>query len=165
MPNRPTPLDVRFWRKVRQAPGNACWLWTGALDHRGYGDYRKHTPERKAHRLAWHVVNGPIPAGLFVLHTCDNPPCVRPDHLFLGTHVDNMRDSAAKGRNASQRYPGLRAGARAGNAKLTQANVQEIRSSTSSHTDLAHQFGICAEHVRRIRRGQRWRAESVELLG
>lgn len=92
------PLRQRFNEKWRQAP-SGCWQWTGAK-LKGYGLIRVKSgePPRRAHRVSWQLFRGPIPAGLHVLHWCDNPSCVQPFHLFLGTHQDNMRDRDAKGR-------------------------------------------------------------------
>jgi hypothetical protein len=94
-------LAERFWEKVdRQAEG--CWNWKAAKQHNGYGYLHagggKTRKPARAHRVSWELHNGPIPEGLWVLHKCDNPSCVRPDHLFLGDRVDNMNDAAAKGR-------------------------------------------------------------------
>jgi hypothetical protein len=94
------PIETRLWEKVQKEPNGGCWLWTGGTTNGGYGVIgvgrgRLH----RAHRISWEIANGPIPDGLKVLHRCDNPPCVNPAHLFLGTQVDNMRDCAAKGRH------------------------------------------------------------------
>lgn len=91
--------EERFWARVQKTDG--CWLWTGTI-RRKYGlfTFRKAPAKwitRGAHRSSWEIHYGPIPAGLGVLHKCDNPPCVRPDHLFLGTQKDNMDDRVAKG--------------------------------------------------------------------
>jgi hypothetical protein len=98
---RITPLE-RFMAKVSPEPTSGCWLWTGALGMDGYGiRVHLHGEERKprrAHRASWEIFRGPIPDGLWVLHRCDNPPCVNPDHLFLGTQTDNIRDAVRKGR-------------------------------------------------------------------
>lgn len=92
-------LDLRFWAAVTKTED--CWTWGRYRDRRGYGRIMMpdHVPAL-AHRVAWELERGPIPAGLFVLHHCDNPPCVRPDHLFLGTQADNMRDCHSKGRHS-----------------------------------------------------------------
>ena len=97
-PYRRIPLAVRFWAKVQKTDG--CWLWTGGLKVAGYGGFYTDRRGRSvlAHRVAWELTNGPIPEGLDCLHTCDTPSCVRPDHLFLGTHADNMQDAARKGK-------------------------------------------------------------------
>lgn len=87
----------RFWSHVVKSDG--CWIWTaGTYKHGGYGLISIGDRNHRTHRVAWILANGEIPEGLFVCHHCDNPPCVRPDHLFLGTNLDNMRDSNQKGR-------------------------------------------------------------------
>lgn len=94
------PFVARFWAKVQEAP-SGCWNWTGSTSGRfGYGHIR--TSKRNTencHRISWMMANGDIPDGFCVLHRCDNPSCVNPAHLFLGTYLDNNRDMAAKGRH------------------------------------------------------------------
>lgn len=92
-------LIDKFWPKVQKTDG--CWLWIGAVTDTGYGYLSCQVPRRhnmRAHRISWELHNGAIPVGLNVLHRCDIPPCVRPDHLFLGTALDNNRDCISKGR-------------------------------------------------------------------
>ena len=91
----------RFWNKIDRREPNECWPWIGGIS-RGYGHWSFWESGKcrstTSHRKAWELANGPIPAGLFVLHRCDNPPCCNPAHLWLGTHADNMADKVAKGR-------------------------------------------------------------------
>lgn len=102
------PIEDRFWEKVIKND-DGCWGWTGKPDRQGYGEltaYRRSDQKHwrvRAPRLSWEIHNGPIPEGLWVLHHCDNPPCVRPDHLWLGTVQDNNADRDAKGRNKGGR--------------------------------------------------------------
>lgn len=143
-----TPKD-RFWGRVRKT--DSCWLWTGRVSVGGYGKTYLGGKIIPAHRFSWTLANGPIPDGMFVCHKCDNPPCVRPDHLFLGTNADNMADCAAKGRIAR--------GEKNGAAKLTSSQVQEIREMARlglKHKDIAERFAIHASYVWMIVSG-RWR--------
>jgi len=88
----------RFWAKVRKT--KKCWLWTAATNEKGYGIFGVRKFTDKAPRISWRLTRGPIPEKLFVLHHCDNPLCVNPDHLFLGTNNDNVRDMFNKKRNS-----------------------------------------------------------------
>lgn len=116
----PWPME-RFWSQVKKT--DDCWLWTGRC-LRGYGQLSMGS--RKAgikgtHRVSWELHHGPIPKGLSVLHKCDNPACVRPDHLFLGTQQDNLQDMRNKKRNRTA------LGEKTGNVTLTAEVVLEIR--------------------------------------
>lgn len=89
----------RFWNKVDKS--GDCWIWTSALSGKGYGDFMLNKRHHRAHRLSYELAHGPIQGGLFVLHRCDNKQCVNPEHLFLGTHRDNMDDLVQKNRAKS----------------------------------------------------------------
>ncbi len=93
-----TPFEVRFWHKVNKT--ETCWLWTGHTNYSGYGLFRRSrgSQEVRAHRVSWDLHYGQVPEGLLVLHKCDVRNCVNPDHLFLGTQPDNVRDCEVKGR-------------------------------------------------------------------
>jgi hypothetical protein len=99
------PLAGRFWKKVLVRGGKACWEWTGSLNPAGYGQISISNRPRLAHRVSWEQIMGPIPAGMLVCHHCDNPRCVRPSHLFIGTFKDNAVDASRKGRLAGNHPP------------------------------------------------------------
>ena len=127
----------------------------------GYGSFSKDGYPRGAHRLAWELAYGEsIPDGIEVCHTCDNPICVRPEHLFLGTHADNAADMVAKGRGVSPRLSGESNPA----AKLTEEQVQRIRTlyvfGQVTQRDVAEQFGISQQQVSNIVNGKKWVREA-----
>jgi hypothetical protein len=97
---RPVSWEDRFWSNVVKDPDewNGCWIWTGAEGHWGYGTFSLEGETYSTHRLSYIMHYGEIPVDLMVLHYCDTPPCVRPDHLFLGTQLDNQQDRRRKGR-------------------------------------------------------------------
>lgn len=152
-------LSVRFWAKVERTTADACWLWKGKCKRNGYGQICA-DPEgnvlrgRKlyAHRVAFELAFGPIPTGLHVLHRCDNPRCVNPAHLFLGTHQDNMADMIAKQRHAH--------GERQPTRKLSKHQVRAIRwlahHDPGPQTNLAREFGVSASTVTHILTRQTW---------
>lgn len=97
----PTPIAERVRKYSSPANDRGCIEWLGSRDENGYGRVHCGGTPRLAHRVAWELENGPIPSGLCVLHGCDNPPCINPSHMFLGTQADNMRDMVKKGRQAN----------------------------------------------------------------
>lgn len=134
-----------------------CHIWQGAVDGWGYGQGLKRGGKRrsvKAHRQAWIDANGPIPDGLHVLHRCDVPACINVEHLFLGTHAENMTDKMLKGRC------GVPYGERHVNAKLTNADAALIRACGPdiSNADLARHYEVDPSTISRIRSGTRWKA-------
>ncbi len=94
-------MEERFWAKVQLGSSEECWIWQAALKRDGYGLFRveSYVAMRSAHRVSWEIAFGEIPTGMQVLHRCDNPPCVNPSHLWLGTQQDNIRDMNEKGRH------------------------------------------------------------------
>lgn len=96
--------EERFWSLIDRSGGiDACWIWTASLRTTGYGQFYYEETVQAAHRVAWKIVNGSIPDGLYVLHKCDNPVCCNPTHLFVGTPKDNVEDMMRKGRHATQK--------------------------------------------------------------
>lgn len=137
--------EERYERSVTR--GDGCWGWSGSTNERGYG----RIGVRYAHRISWEIHRGPIPSGLWVLHRCDNPPCTNPDHLFLGTHAENMADANAKGRLLGSPSKGH---------KLTREEASEIRCLRASgwtRRQVSERFGIHMDNVTEITSGRMWR--------
>lgn len=145
-----------FWNKVDVREPEECWEWQACRIAKGYGHCRWNGIYWKAHRISYVLAFGEIPDGLFVLHKCDNPPCVNPAHLFLGTSADNVQDMITKGRWTSP----PRIGALNSNAKLTEENVIEIRKMHESgnyiHRELAVIFGVGRTQIGNIINRNRW---------
>lgn len=159
MAPRAKPADERFSRFVNKTAD--CWLWTGALGWGGYGGFTVARGRKVgAHRFAYELANGPIPAGLHVLHRCDTPACVRPDHLMVGTPGDNARDKVAKGRAPKAYQRRSREGALNPNRKLSEAAVGVIRAASAGGVAtnvIAVVFDLSPSTVREIVKGQAWR--------
>lgn len=143
---RSTTVPQRFWSKVHQTSG--CWVWKGSRNAKGYGKLSVNgagAPAEYAHRVSWILHRGELPPVFFVCHTCDNPSCVNPEHLFLGTPLDNVRDAMTKGH--------VRRGTAVATAKLTLAQVREIRATWDSQRRAAHRYGVCQQTISNVRRG------------
>lgn len=150
-------MNDRFWEKVAVMGEDDCWNWTASTDGGGYGIFMVSPNPRimeKAHRLSWMMINGSIPDGLYVLHACDNPACVNPNHLFLGTHLDNMKDKVSKGRQT--RLPGEQNG-RNILSEIDVRNIVRLHEQGMSYRKLSKKFGIGNTQIGRIIRKETWR--------
>lgn len=138
-----------FEKKFRVTPG--CWIWTGALGRKDYGLFGTNGKTMRAHRLSYIFYIGEIPDGLFVCHKCDNPRCVNPDHLFLGTCLDNNRDMRTKGRDKP------RQGTENWKAKLTNEQVIAIFYDPRKQAEIAAEYGVAVTKVSAIKTKACWK--------
>lgn len=152
------PFDECFWNNVDRSGGSdSCWLWTRKPSRDGYGVFWYQGNRSRSHRVAWELAHGPIPHGMDVLHNCpggDNPLCVNPAHLWLGTRSENNHDRASKGRSADTK------GERHNGAKLTSAEVLAIRAhyaDGSAVSELATRYGIDKSTVYYIVQRKLWK--------
>lgn len=147
--NAPSESD-RFWAKVQKT--DVCWLWVGGVDGHGYGAFRdSHGVQTLAHRKAWELTHGSYPDGM-LLHRCDTPRCVRPDHMFIGDQADNIADAVSKGRHPHNE--------KHGSAKLTWTMVHDIRRMYAegvSQGRIATLFGVSQMNISNIVRHKTWR--------
>ena len=144
-------LQKQFWDKVEKTSG--CWEWTASKTHNGYGQFFDGGQVR-AHRVSWLYHNGDIPENALVCHHCDNPGCVRPDHLFLGTPADNTMDMVRKGRARGA------VGSAHPRAKLTEKDIPRIRDMLrcgARNVDIGKWFGVSAENISGIKHNRIWR--------
>lgn len=148
-----TEFQTAFFAKVNK--GKSCWIWTAYANEDGYGITSFRGRLMGAHRASWIIHYGDIPEDMRVLHHCDNPPCVNPEHLFLGTQLDNMRDCAAKGR--------IRSGEKRGEnnpiSPLKNADVFEIRRlamTGRTRIEIAKEFGVCRQSIDAIVNRETW---------
>lgn len=157
-------LEERFWEKVDIRSDDECWEWKGSKNKKGYGEFwfpqrGKHT---RAHQVSWILKYGDIRDSYCVLHKCDNPPCVNPKHLFLGTNQDNMEDRQQKGRWNSRFLFGTehpQHGENSKHHKLSESDVHEIRSLKNQGTSLREigkRFGVSHGVINNIIQGRKW---------
>jgi len=147
-------FPCRFYSKVDRTPApKGCHLWTATVGSHGYGQIEVDGKVELAHRIAWELKNnGPVPDGQCVLHHCDNPPCVNPNHLFLGTNADNVRDRDKKNRQAR--------GEQLPQHKLTDDDVRQIRrdyADDMTPKEIAKKFGVLPPAIYKVLRGVNWK--------
>lgn len=162
----PADAVARFWSFVCKAGDDECWPWLGFKTEKGYGMFSglaKELKTQRTNRIAWMLSNVVRATnGLMVCHSCDNPPCCNPAHLFLGTHTDNMQDALKKGRLSCLRPGGVpepKSGAEHSCARLSPSQVEEIRSlhGVESATATARRFGISRGNVWMIQTNKTWK--------
>ncbi len=155
------PQEALEYRSIPE-PNSGCVIWIGATGMGGYGRINVNGKLVSAHRFAWEQSNGPIPEGegyhgTCVLHTCDNPSCVNPEHLFLGTNQDNQDDMIAKSRDVNLK------GEDHSLSKLTEADVIAIRADTRLQKEIAADYGVGQTQIGRIKRRKSWKHIEGEL--
>lgn len=141
-----------FWAKVER--GEYCWLWTGGTSHKGYGRMSMSGKRKAAHRIAYEFTYGPIPDGLNVCHKCDVTDCVNPEHLFLGTQMDNVQDMRSKGRERKA------FGETHTRAKLNVQTVRSIRQDVANgynQREIAERHGLKLSTAASVASGRAWR--------
>jgi hypothetical protein len=151
--NSHASLSVRFFRKVDKT--ETCWVWTGNTSRNGYGSIQsggKGSATLSAHRLSYEMHKGQIPNGYVVMHSCDNPSCVNPDHLSVGTFKENTADMIGKGRKRTT----APRGADNGKAKLNDSLVRYIRQSGKNTASIARELSLSANCIRSVRTGRTW---------
>ena len=164
---RGASLDVRFWMRVKRSLGGGCWEWLGSKTDRGYGRIKHHGRELRAHALSYEINVGRV-GRMIVCHSCDNPGCVRPDHLWLGTHTENIADRDRKGRTA-------RGEQISNTCKLNEQTVRAIRKLWRTEgtrlkpghrgglnfSEVGRRFGISNVQARNICLGKSWKHVAV----
>lgn len=154
-------LRQRFEAKWKRDPQSGCWLWTASTAGKGYGQLRIPGTRRNvyAHRFSYELYRGAIPPGMQLLHSCDNPRCVNPDHLSIGTCKENLQDMKEKDRSTF--------GERNQRAVLSEAQVAAIKvllaDGSMPQRAIASQFGVSQIQVSRIKRGERWERVRPDL--
>lgn len=141
-------ISQRFWEKVSIKEPNECWEWQSTKNNDHYGRFRIQGVRYMAHRVSFEFAHGAIPEGLVVRHSCDNPSCVNPNHLEIGTMGDNNADKVTRGRQAK--------GERHGRSKLTEATVRLIKAAEGSQRNIAKTFEVSQSTVRAIKAGHSW---------
>jgi len=145
-------IKERFEEKFVVDEETGCWNWTASLrGSDGYGGFSIGKKRLRANRASWLIYCSEIPDGLCVCHSCDNPLCVNPDHLFLGTQQDNMTDKVNKGRQQNSK------GEQNGRAKLTEKQIINIINDHRKQKEIAKDYNVCQQHVSLIKKGKSWK--------
>lgn len=164
---RKQDLATRFWRKVQKDTPESCWIWTGNKRRTGHGVIFNNGKSRSASRVVWEMDRGPIPAGMQVLHKCDNAPCVNPDHLYVGTYQDNNRDKTERGRCYRGGPTKPLRGEDHPRAIVNAETVEMIRifrlayEPTPSYAQVGREFGISKELAVAIVKGCIWKTVPI----
>lgn len=141
------PVGLRILDRTIVDPETLCWNWQGMKDKDGYGYMCVQAKSQRTHRLSYQFYHGPIPEGHGVLHTCDNPSCNNPAHLYTGTVAQNMKDKQTRQRIVGEKHPYV---------KLKEDDVLAIRASTDSQSKLAEKYEVNQTHISRIKRRVVW---------
>lgn len=152
-------VQARFWARVDRRGDDECWPWTGYRGTKGYGKFSVGRFRSSSSRCALAITTGASPAGLFALHSCDNPPCCNPKHLRWGTAKENAADTVERDR--THKWNGTRAGSRNPAAKLTPEQARAVYHSRNTRAEIAAAFGITKQTVTLVRRGKVY-AEEIQ---
>jgi hypothetical protein len=128
--------NERFWSKVDKT--TECWIWTGSITPKGYGQFYFRGTVETSHRVSWILTFGDIPNNLYVCHICDNPKCVRPDHLFVATQATNLRDMMKKGRRKYR-------------SRFSEEELNELITSNLTYRQLSSKFNVSIGYISRLR--------------
>lgn len=141
---------IDFLSRSYTEANSGCWLWAGSCCEKGYGRVNISGKNKRAHRVSWSQENGPIPDGAFVCHRCDTPSCVNPDHLWIGSPLENMEDMISKGRDKPNR------GTKNGFAVLNESVISDVRNNGLSCRETAEFYGVHVTTIRRVRSKTHW---------
>lgn len=150
-------MKERFLSFVSPEPNSGCWLWTGSLMWKGYGNFNSGGGCERAHRVSWKLFVGPIPQGAILCHRCDTPACVNPDHLYAGTPKQNTRDMMVRGRHKTRPHHGHQNG----NSIFTPEQVKRIRDGWAlgrTTGDMAAEYGASRSAIWGVATGRRYKA-------
>lgn len=164
--SRKTAME-RLEERSIPCPASGCLLWTARVSGQGYGRLGFGGKNWRAHRLSWTITKGPIPKGLVVCHKCDVPACINPDHLFLGTHLDNMADMSAKHRRLKEAMPRPRNKGTGRIVKLDASRVRQILLDHRKDQEVADDHSVSRRLINLVRKREIWRhvPDPREMVG